>query len=377
MLTACRGLQIAASLLVLGLASSGCRYRAPEAIVIGAVVPLTGSFAAEGEYARNGAALAVAEINAAGGVRGQMIRVIYEDSQSDVAGGVPAYQKLTNSDHVVATLAHQSSGVALAAGLANRNRSVLINCGAHDPRIRREGGAYVFNLVPDAVLEARAMAEYAATTLHLTVAATVYLENDVGRTVAAAFAEAFIAHGGRIVAQEMVDKNKDETALSVGRLRAVHPEAVFFSMPSGTAARVLGVSGETGFRPRWLTDASFETENVRGAVGAPADGVVYTFPRAFSAASPRSQAFVEAYRARFGFVPESVAATFYDGLFALKGAIDAAGGTSGDDIARGLPLAPLDGVTGRIDLSESKFVTRPMEFRTISGGRVRVVAPGK
>lgn len=341
--------------------------------MIGALVPLTGPAAALGEYARNGMGLAVSEINAAGGVAGRPLRVIYEDSQSTTEGGVPAYQKLTRADHVPASLAILNAVVVPAASLANRESSVLINCGAQDARIRKEGGAFVFNVVPDAILEAQSMASFAFTELKITTAATLHLENDPGAAAGAAFANAFTALGGRIVADVEIDKNKDDTAAAIGRLKLASPPAVFVTAPARALVPVLQQAAALGLRPRWLTDASFELEGVIKTAGPAADGVIYTAQRPLDVSSPSSLQFLAAYRARFGFDPELAAATFYDGVYALKGAIDAAGGTTGGDIARGLRMLAREGVTGRIDFTQSAWLMRPLEFRTVRGGRVERV----
>jgi branched-chain amino acid transport system substrate-binding protein len=88
-----------------------------------------------------------------------------------------------------------------------------------------------------------------------------------------------------------------------------------------------------------------------------------------------AQAFATSYRARFGFEPELRAASFYDGVFALKAAMDAAGGRSARDIARGMKRVARDGVTGRVDFTTSLTVSLPLELRTVTGGRPTVVPP--
>lgn len=357
------------------LTLSACRYRAPETIVIGALIPLTGASSAEGEYARNGAGLAVAEINAAGGVNGVPIRVVYEDSKSTVEDGVPAYQKLLSADHVVATLAVLNPVVVPAASLANRAESVLVNCGAQDVRIRRDAGTFAFSLVPDAVDEAREMARVVVQQWQVTTAATLFLENDEGKVAAEAFAQAFTRLGGRIVAQEQTDKNKDDMPASIARLRAATPAAVYVSAPARHIVRALEQARTAGFGPKWLTDSAFELDSTYRTAGPAAEGVVYTALRSLSLASSVAQAFATAYRTRFGFEPELRAASFYDGVFALKAAMDASGGRSAGDIARGMKRVTRDGVTGRVDFTTSFTVSLPLELRTVNGGRPTVVPP--
>ena len=363
------------AMVACALLLSACRYRAPETILVGALIPLTGASSSEGEYARNGVGLAVTEINSAGGVNGVPLRVIYEDSKSNVGEGVSAYQKLLASDHVVATLGTLNPVMVEAVSLANRAESVLINCGAQDARIRRDAGSYAFSLVPDAVDEARAMAAAAYDQMHLTTASTMYLENDFGRTATVAFADEFRRRGGHIVHEEMVDKNKDEMAASIARVRAGTPAAMFVTAPSRTVLRALEEASATKLTTHWLTDSSFELDGVGRAAGRAADGVVYTALAPFSSASASAQPFVAAYRTRFGFDPELRAATFYDGVYALKAAIELAGGHAPKDIARGMRLFSREGVTGRQDFKETLSLLRPLERRTMNRGRITVVSP--
>jgi branched-chain amino acid transport system substrate-binding protein len=71
-----------------------------EPIKIGAIAPLTGDAAVYGEPARNVIQMAVDEINAAGGIKGQQIELIFEDGKCNGKDGASAAQKLANVDKV-------------------------------------------------------------------------------------------------------------------------------------------------------------------------------------------------------------------------------------------------------------------------------------
>src|SRR5262245_31374031 len=86
----------------------------PEPILIGAILPLTGSSAIWGVPTREGAELAVEVANAAGGVHGRKLRLIVEDTTGDPKTAVSALQKLLTVDKVVAVLDNSNSSVTLA-----------------------------------------------------------------------------------------------------------------------------------------------------------------------------------------------------------------------------------------------------------------------
>ncbi len=69
-------------------------------IKVGATLSLTGAAAFWSESAKNGAEMAVEEINSKGGVNGRPIQVIYEDSQSNPSKDVSSFHKLVNVDKV-------------------------------------------------------------------------------------------------------------------------------------------------------------------------------------------------------------------------------------------------------------------------------------
>ena len=364
--------------MVLGLTLSACRYRAPESIPVGALFPLSGKMADQGEYARNGALMAVAEVNADGGVGGKALRLVDADSQSTGESGLPAYQTLLHAEHVVATVTMLDDVVGPASKLAGRLQHVLLSGSAPDVFVAKEGDT-VFSFDPDSVFEARAAAAYAAQTLHITTAATLAVERHTSVAAAAAFADEFRRLGGRIVSQHIVKWNFDavaygeDVAKPMRQLGVSVPPLVFVSGPAKTTALALRTGQQMGWRTQWITGSSFELDGGIAAAGAAADGVIYTALRPLTGDTPRAQAFIEAYRRRFGLPPQWIAASTYDAIHALASAMTATGARSGPELARALRSRTLEGVLGRIDFSTKAFLERPLEFRTVSTGRVKVL----
>jgi branched-chain amino acid transport system substrate-binding protein len=72
----------------------------PTEIIIGAIFPLSGDAQRIGSMKKDGAELAVEEINADGGINGAKLAVIYEDSQAKAQTGISAFRKLVDVDRV-------------------------------------------------------------------------------------------------------------------------------------------------------------------------------------------------------------------------------------------------------------------------------------
>src|SRR5690349_7052404 len=102
---------LAAAALAAGLAGSA---PAQDTIKIGVTQPLTGAFAASGNYVAQGARLAGDEINQAGGVLGKKLELIVEDNKSNPTEAVATAEKLIVKDKVPVMLGAWGSGLTLA-----------------------------------------------------------------------------------------------------------------------------------------------------------------------------------------------------------------------------------------------------------------------
>jgi branched-chain amino acid transport system substrate-binding protein len=103
-----RSLAFAVSALVAGT------VLAQEPIKIGVTQPLTGAFAASGNYVTEGAKIAEAAINASGGVLGRKIQLVIEDNKSNPTEAVATAEKLISKDKVPVMLGAWSSTLTLA-----------------------------------------------------------------------------------------------------------------------------------------------------------------------------------------------------------------------------------------------------------------------
>src|SRR5690606_6050100 len=117
-------------LVILGLVApllAGLGTAAAQTIKIGAVLTLTGDVAAYGIAQMDALILARDMINEAGGVLGQPIELIIEDSRGDKNGAINAVSKLTSRDRVLAIVGPTLSAEMFAVGpVANRSRVTIM-----------------------------------------------------------------------------------------------------------------------------------------------------------------------------------------------------------------------------------------------------------
>ncbi len=180
---------LAIVLIALLFCPSGCKKEEPQAkeIKIGAILPLTGSAAPYGENAKRGIELALTEINAAGGIQGSRIRVLFEDSRTDPKEAVSALNKLYSTHGVRYIIGDiNSSGVLAMAPIAEKNKIILLSPGASNPKIS-DAGEYIFRNWHSDALEGQVDAEHAYSKMNWRTAAVLYVDAAYGVGLAETF----------------------------------------------------------------------------------------------------------------------------------------------------------------------------------------------
>src|SRR6201992_3224089 len=134
-------------------------------IKIGMCVPVTGPAAEQGLWAQNGAKLALAAINKAGGILGKQAELIVEDDQTTNPGIVLAFSKLAAQSDIVGFLGSiRSTQVhAMAPDVLKLGKPVMI--GGTDPNLTHMGNQWLFRFRPNDSYSGRVIADYGVNTL--------------------------------------------------------------------------------------------------------------------------------------------------------------------------------------------------------------------
>ena len=115
-------------------------------IKIGAILPLTGSGASYGVWMKGGTEMAAEEINAAGGIAGRKLEVIYEDHAADASKAVNAMRRLVEVEKVPFTLTSYSSPTLAVQPIGAQSKVVMMNGGGQSDNLANKD--YLYNNIP-------------------------------------------------------------------------------------------------------------------------------------------------------------------------------------------------------------------------------------
>jgi branched-chain amino acid transport system substrate-binding protein len=369
----------ACALVALGLATlSACQNASQsEPYVIGAILPLTGTAAQWGIPPRNGAQLAVEEINASGGINGRKIALKVEDDRCEPRDGVSALNKLMAADHAKVFVGAVCSGVTLAiAPVAERSRVPIISPASTSPKIT-DAGDFIFRVVPSDNLRGEVFADYVFQDRGIHSVALLYVNNEGGVGNKDTFRQRFAELGGQIVAEEAYAQDATDVRGQLTRIRGTNAGAVLVvSYPADTVI-VLRQAKELGFtKPLFFQTEAVGDPNVLREAGAAAEGVIFVLPA--QAEGKVTQQFNDRYRQKYGKAPELFAAEGYDAVRLIAEALSKrpAGGDRDPALAVRDYLYTVKGwagASGTISFDRNGDVTKPMAIKQISGGTARLI----
>lgn len=164
-------------------------------IKIGMCVPVTGPAAEQGLWAQNGAKLALAAVNKAGGVLGKQVELVIEDDQTTNPGIVLAFSKLAAQSDIVAFLGSiRSTQVqAMAPDVIKVGKPVMI--GGTNPDLTHSGNPWLFRFRPNDNYSGRVIADFGVNTLGKKKWAIVHSTDAFGTAGGKALTEALAKLG--------------------------------------------------------------------------------------------------------------------------------------------------------------------------------------
>ena len=253
-----------------------------EGLKLGTLVPTTGDLSSIGQNMPVAAKLAVDTINACGGVNGEKVTLITEDSQTDPVAGSAAMTKLAEVDRVAGVVGAFASSVSTAAlDVAVRNQVMLISPGSTSPvfteRAKKgEFDGFWARTAPPDNYQAQALAALANKQGFKQVS-TVVINNDYGVAFEQQFDLAFTKLGGKVLNQNRpVRYDPKATTLDSEAAAAFggNPDAVAAVLYAETGSLLLQAAFKQGLSEGvtvLLTDGVY-SEDFTKQVGKTADG---------------------------------------------------------------------------------------------------------
>lgn len=306
-------------LLTLGSSQEGV-------IKVGVILPLTGDTANLGEPGRNVMQIAVDEVNAAGGISGNQMQLIFEDGACDGKTAASAMQKLVSVDKVQVVIGAGCSGESLAAEpVATAAKVAMLSPFSSTPDLTGKSPYFARNY-PSDLFQGIALADVAAG-MGLKKIAVIQEQTDFGVAFFKIFDTKIKAFGGTTVKEEFTTDTSDFRAV-LTKLRAEKPDGLLLAVQSSPSGqKILKQMAELGWKPQlFLSDAitgdpatltGFSAQ-LEGAIGA-----VFTT----DSANSKFAAMIATYKTKHGAEPayQGYMQTSYDAVYLVRDAVTAVG----------------------------------------------------
>lgn len=309
-------------LIILGVIYFSLTGGSVNTFKVGVLTPLTGDAASYGTAMQRAYDLAVSEVNAAGGVDGRQIELVYEDAKCDGATAATATQKLVNVDGVKFILGGTCSGETLAAAqITQEARVLLLSPSATSPDIT-DAGDLVFRTYPSDNFEASMVADN-ATENGYARAAIISEMSDFAQGVRSAFKESYT---GTVVFDETFNSSETDFRTLITKLRAANPQMVYVSPQSPVAGElILKQINESGMNVAiYASNAMLD----RSAIAAnPSTYEEVVMAEVQLPTQGKAATMLEAYMKLYGSAPEFAAftASAYDSVYLIVEAIESVG----------------------------------------------------
>ncbi len=250
-----------------------------ESLKWGVLLPLTGDLAEIGGNARIALELAVNEINQQGGIDGQTVELIIEDTRCNPQAAATAAQKLVNVDRVPVIFGEACSGATLAAApIANAGKTVLFSPCSTSPDVTNAGD-FVFRDVPSDAFQGKIAAEFAFNQLKKKKAAVLYSQNDYAIALQKVFSDTFSSLGGQIVDTEQISDKARDVRTELTKIKNANPDLVYVVAYTDATVIILQQAHELGLTVQFLGPDAWDDPAIPKRADETANGAIYLKPK--------------------------------------------------------------------------------------------------
>jgi branched-chain amino acid transport system substrate-binding protein len=285
-------------------ATQSAAAKAP--IKLGALLPLTGPSGATGQDMKDGYELAVAQINAAGGIAGAPVQVIYEDDKNDPATAVGSWEKLVNSDKVEVMMGGLASTISLALVEPAKKAQVPMawtGAAATAFETAMAGQDFFFHYHPWEYQNATsALAFWKSTGIKKW--AVVYEDGAFGTGAYNFNKTAIPAAGGELTIGEAYKTGSTDFTALLNRVKASGAEGLILVPFAADVIPFLTQMREVNYKPKltYASPPSFPPDFGKSPV---ADGVAGLTLWTADIPAPASKKFVADFQAKYNKMPVS------------------------------------------------------------------------
>ena len=386
------------SLAALALAAAGCEKKAQspaaptpapsaqggpaggpppsgDAILLGVVASLTGSQATFGISTQRGVQMAIDEANAAGGVHGKQLAVRVYDSQGKPEEGASAVTRLIAQDKVVMVLGEVASSVSLAMAEKAQAAGVpMITPSSTNVQVT-EKGPNIFRVCFIDPFQGYVAAKFARENLKATRAVVLQDNRSAySMDLAQVFTRKFTEMGGKVLDTQTYSTGDTDYRGQITALKKQKPEVIYVPGYYSEVGVIARQAKELGLSVPLLGGDGWDSEKLFELSGGALEGSYFSNHYSPDDPSERVQNFIKNYKAKWGGVPDALAALGYDAGLVAVDALKRAPDTSPAALRTAIAQTKdFRGVTGNITLDEKRNAVKPAVVMKVGDGKYEFV----
>jgi branched-chain amino acid transport system substrate-binding protein len=328
-------------------------------ILVGVAGPITGPNAAFGAQLQKGAEQAVADINAAGGINGEQVKLTVGDDVSDPKQGISVANKFV-ADGVKYVVGHFNSGVSIPASEVYAENGILeITPAATNPKFTERGMWNTFRTCGRDDQQGKVAGDYLATNFKDAKIAVIHDKTPYGQGLADETKKALAANGVTEAMYEGINVGDKDFSALIAKMKDAGVSVVYYGGLHTEAGLIIRQLADQGLKATFMSGDGIVSNELASIAGDAVDGTLMTFapdPRK----NPNAKELVEKFRAA-GFEPEAYTLYSYAAMEIIAAAIAKTG--SADDaqkVAETIKSAgPWKTTIGEIGYDAKGDITRP------------------
>lgn len=330
---------------------SGCDLK--NTIRVGFAGQLTGPNANMGVSGRDGARLAIDQINASGGIARKKLELLVSDDMGTAEGARSADRKLIDAG-VVAIIGHMTSGQTMAAlPVVEKAGMVLLSPTTSTPALTGKVDHF-FRVLADTVSEAQLLAQYVAHKAGLKRMAAIFDNDNAAYTEAylTAFRNEFEKQGGRMVGDVGYASSEKPVFSSVmAQLHEFDPQGLLIITSAYDGGLIAQQPRRLGWKTHFFGSGWTKSSPLIETGGRAVEGMAFVHYHDQNSSAPRYMKFRQDYKARFKQEPTFMAANTYEAIQVLAAALENTGGRA-EGLDAALPGTGIKGLMGSVFLDQ-------------------------
>jgi branched-chain amino acid transport system substrate-binding protein len=319
--------------------------------------PITGSVATFGDQMKRGAVMAVADLNAKGGVLGQQLKLEIGDDACDPKQAV-AVANLMASKKVAVIFGHFCSGSSIPASNVYAEENILqITPASTNPSFTERGLSNVFRTCGRDDQQGAVAADFIATKLKGKAVAILHDKTAYGKGLADETKKALNAKGVKEVMYEAITAGEKDYSALVSKMKAAKVEIMYLGGYHPEGGLITRQAREQGLNATLVSGDALVTEEYWSITGKAGEGTLMTFSPD-PAKDPKNKAIVDKFTAA-GSKPEGYTLYTYGAIQAWAQAVEKVKSIDTKKVAAALKSEKFDTVLGEIGFDSKGDVTAP------------------